>query len=407
MARRLPTILLGLGFAVLLGWYVVSTQRVLAELRREAARSGQMYARIFKALSDTSELASADALFDLARHIRDMGVPVVVTDPHGNPRDTANIPFTAPLNGPRMRAYVDQLDAENPPVIEPGIGIVHIGNTPLVEGLRIIPILQVILLAFLLGASIFTLRTRAHADRERVWAGMARESAHQLGTPLSSLSGWVELLRERDEAAESSSLLDHMQSDLVRLERVAHRFERIGRPPKAEPVDAAELMQRVAAYFRARVPSLAHTVTVCAEVETLERGAAELIPTDQSSGAVGAASTRRGAALVVQGDSVLLEWALESIVKNAIDALAGRGGRVDLTASPFPEGGVRLRIRDDGPGVPAKIRKQIFQPGFSTKQRGWGIGLSLAKRIIEENHGGRLALVPQGDRGATFEIILP
>jgi signal transduction histidine kinase len=383
MARRLPTILLGLGFAVLLGWYVVSTQRVLAELRREAARSGQMYARIFKALSDTSERASADALFDLARHIREMGVPVVVTDPHGIPRYTANIPFRAPLDGPRMRTYVDQLDAENPPVIEPGIGIVHIGNTPLVEGLRIIPILQVILLAFLFGASIFTLRTRAHADRERVWAGMARESAHQLGTPLSSLSGWVELLRERDEAAESSSLLDHMQSDLVRLERVAHRFERIGRPPKAEPVDAAELMQRVAAYFRARVPSLAHTVTVCAEVEAGD--------------------------LSVQGDSVLLEWALEAIVKNAIDALAGRGGRVDLTASPFPEGGVRLRISDDGPGVPAKIRKQIFQPGFSTKQRGWGIGLSLAKRIIEENHGGRLALVPsgQGDRGATFEIILP
>ncbi len=380
MRRRLPTILLGLGFAVLLGWYVVSTQRVLAELRHEAARSGQMYARIFKALSDSSQGANADALFDLAAHIRDMGVPVVVTDPKGVPRDTANIPFHAPLNGPRMRAYIDELDAENPPVIEPGTGIVHIGNTPLVEGLRVIPILQVILLAFLFGATIFSLRTKAHADRERVWAGMARESAHQLGTPLSSLTGWVELLRERDEAEESSSLLDHMQSDLVRLERVAHRFERIGRPPKAEPLDAAELMQRVAGYFRARVPSLAHTVTVCAEVEAGD--------------------------LTVQGDSVLLEWALESIVKNAIDALAGRGGRVDLTAAAYPEGGVRIRISDDGPGVPPKIRKQIFQPGFSTKQRGWGIGLSLAKRIIEENHGGRLALVPS-DRGATFEIILP
>ena len=406
MARRLPMLLLGLGFAILLGWYVVSTQRVLAELRREAARSGQMYARIFKALSDTSERSNADALFDLAKHIREMGVPVVVTDPKGQPRYTANIPFNAPLDGPRMKAYVDELDAENPPVIEPGIGIVHIGNTPLVEGLRIIPILQVILLAFLFGASIFTLRTRAHADRERVWAGMARESAHQLGTPLSSLSGWVELLRERDEAGASSSLLDHMQSDLERLERVAHRFERIGRPPRADPVDTAELMQRVAAYFRVRVPSLAHTVTVCAEVEALELGGAELIRADQSSGAEGAASTRRGAALVVQGDSVLMEWALEAIVKNAIDALAGRGGRVDLTAAPYPEGGVRLRISDDGPGVPPKIRKQIFQPGFSTKQRGWGIGLSLAKRIIEENHGGRLALIPS-DRGATFEIILP
>ncbi len=382
MRPRLPTILLGLGFVVLLVWYVVSTQRVLAELRREAARSGQMYARIFKALSDTSERASADALFDLAKHIREMGVPVVVTDSKGVPRYTANVPFDAPLNGPRMRAYVDQLDAENPPVIEPGIGIVHIGNTPLVEGLRIIPILQVFLLAFLFGASIFTLRTRAHADRERVWAGMARESAHQLGTPLSSLSGWVELLRERDEAEESSSLLDHMQSDLERLERVAHRFERIGRPPNAEPLDAAELMQRVGAYFRARVPSLAHAVTICAEVEAGD--------------------------LTVQGDSVLLEWALEAIIKNAIDALAGRGGRVDLTASAVPGGGVRIRISDDGPGVPREIRKQIFQPGFSTKQRGWGIGLSLAKRIIEENHGGRLALVSaQGDRGATFDIILP
>ncbi|HZS58319.1 MAG TPA: HAMP domain-containing sensor histidine kinase [Gemmatimonadaceae bacterium] len=380
MRRRLSTILLGLGFAVLLGWYIVSTQRVLAELRHEASRSGQMYARIFKALSDSSQGANADALFDLAAHIRDMGVPVVVTDPKGVPRDTANIPFHAPLNGPRMRAYIDELDAENPPVIEPGTGIVHIGNTPLVEGLRVIPILQVILLAFLFGATIFSLRTKAHADRERVWAGMARESAHQLGTPLSSLTGWVELLRERDEADESSSLLDHMQSDLVRLERVAHRFERIGRPPKAEPVDTAELIQRVAGYFRARVPSLAHTVTVCAEVEAGD--------------------------LTVQGDSVLLEWALEAIVKNAIDALAGRGGRVDLTAAVYPEGGVRIRISDDGPGVPPKIRKQIFQPGFSTKQRGWGIGLSLAKRIVEENHGGRLALVPS-DRGATFEIILP
>src|SRR5262249_13909929 len=148
---------------------------------------------------------------------------------------------------------------------------------------------------------------------------------------------------------------------------VAHRFERIGRPPKAEPVDAAELMERVAAYFRARVPSLAHTVTICAERE----------PGD----------------LTGQGDSVLLEWALEAIIKNAINALAGRGGRVDLKASPVPEGGVRIRVSDDGPGVPREIRKQVFQPGFSTKQRGWGIGLSLAKRIVEENHGGRLALV--------------
>jgi signal transduction histidine kinase len=378
--RRAPAVLLVVGFAVLLGWYAIYTQRVIAELRREAARSGLMSAQVFRALSDPSEGASTAAVLDLAQHIRESGVPVIVTDPHGVPRDTANLPFVARLDGSEMRAYVHTLDAQNPPVIEPGVGVVHFGNTPLVEGLRVIPVLQGILLAFLIAFGVVTLRTRAHVEREKVWAGMARESAHQLGTPLSSLSGWLELLRDRGADGPASSVLDHMQSDLDRLERVAHRFERIGRPSRAQPVEAGELVDRVAAYFRARVPSLAHTVTV---------------------------TTRRGDGdLTVEGDAVLLEWAVEALAKNAIDALAGRGGHVDLSAEALPEGGVRLRVADDGPGVARELRQQVFRPGFSTKARGWGIGLSLARRIVEDNHGGRLVLVPV-ERGATFDIILP
>jgi signal transduction histidine kinase len=110
--------------------------------------------------------------------------------------------------------------------------------------------------------------------------------------------------------------------------------------------------------------------------------------------------------LTVEGDAVLLEWAVEALAKNAIDALAGRGGQVTLSAHALPEGGVRLRVADDGPGVARELRKEIFRPGFSTKARGWGIGLSLARRIVEESHGGRLVLV-SADRGATFDIILP
>lgn len=222
MPRRAPAILLVVGFTVLLGWYAIYTQRVIAELRREASRSGLMSARVFRALSDPSEGASTAALLDLAQHIREIGVPVIVTDPHGIPRDTANLPFAARLDSPRMRDYVAELDAQNPPVIEPAVGIVHFGNTPLVRGLRVIPVLQGILLAFLIAFGVFTLRTRAHVDREKVWAGMARESAHQLGTPLSSLSGWLELLRERAPGGPAATVLDHMQSDLDRLDRVAH-----------------------------------------------------------------------------------------------------------------------------------------------------------------------------------------
>jgi signal transduction histidine kinase len=380
MPRRAPAILLVVGFTVLLGWYAIYTQRVIAELRREASRSGLMSARVFRALSDPSEGASTAALLDLAQHIREIGVPVIVTDPHGVPRDTANLPFVARLDSPQMRDYVSELDAQNPPVIEPAVGIVHFGNTPLVRGLRVIPVLQGILLAFLIAFGVFTLRTRAHVDREKVWAGMARESAHQLGTPLSSLSGWLELLRERAPGGPAAAVLDHMQSDLDRLDRVAHRFERIGRPSRAQPVEAGELVERVAAYFRARVPSLAHTVTITTQ--------------------------RAEGNLQVEGDAVLLEWAVEALAKNAIDALAGRGGHVCLSAEPVPEGGVRLRVADDGPGVARELRKDVFRPGFSTKARGWGIGLSLARRIVEDNHGGRLVLVP-ADRGATFDIILP
>jgi signal transduction histidine kinase len=212
-----------------------------------------------------------------------------------------------------------------------------------------------------------------------LWAGMARESAHQLGTPLSSLGGWIELLEERAPDETSLTAARHMRGDLERLDRVAHRFERIGRDPKFEEIDVPALVRRVATYFQARVPTLANTVAI--ELEIVE-------PLH-----------------VVRGDAVLLEWAVEVLAKNAIDALAGRGGHVRLSAVPGPDDAVVIRVADDGPGVPRELRSRVFEPGFSTKQSGWGIGLSLAKRIVEENHGGKLVLSP-ATPGATFEIIL-
>jgi len=201
-----------------------------------------------------------------------------------------------------------------------------------------------------------------------------------LGTPLSSLSGWLELLE--DQGAENPSLaraVSQMQQDLTRLDRVAHRFERIGRPPRRDEVDLGHMVERMATYFAARVPTLARKVSVRAE-----------LPDEP---------------LIVAADGVLLEWVLEVLVKNAIDALGGRGGNVVISAEPVAEGGGRVRVVDDGPGVPRTMRKKIFDAGFTTKERGWGIGLSLARRIVEENHGGKLLLVDT-DRGATFDVIL-
>lgn len=379
MRRIAPVTLATVAVAALLVWYVIYTQGVVRELRREASRVGQMYARVYDGLNDPSTDAANTALLDLSRHIRESGVPLIITDSKGTPTDTANLPSRMELQSPQLKEFVRAIDRQNKPIAEGDAGTVHFGNTPLVRGLRIIPLLQSVLIGLFLLAGAYALRTRGRADREQIWAGMARESAHQLGTPISSMSGWIELLRDAEGDDLTRSAVSHMDGDLERLKRVANRFERIGRPPRKEKVDIGELVDRVATYFRARVPTLAQRVTIT--------------------------SNRGDEPLYVNGDAVLLEWAIESLAKNAIDALAGRDGEVAMSASALPEGQVRVRVSDNGPGVPRELGKRIFEPGFSTKEHGWGIGLPLARRIIRDNHGGELMLAPS-ERGATFDIIL-
>jgi signal transduction histidine kinase len=380
MRRGAPEFLVGLLLAILLASYVVYTQRVVRELRREALRSSQMYARVFRAQSDTSEAAGTQALLDVSKSIVAQGVPIIVTNPAGRPTASANLPPEVAGDDARIREYVQQLDRQNRPVIDSLVGQIHYGNTPLVNWLRIIPALQAATAFVLLLAAVSLVRARGNAERERVWAGMARESAHQLGTPLSSLAGWVELLEEGRGDATSAAVAANMRADIDRLDRVAHRFERIGRERRADQVDLHALVDRITEYFRARVPSLAHAVEidVAAHVEPVS----------------------------VKGDAVLLEWAFEVLVKNAVDALAGRGGRIIVATRALADGGAIVTVTDDGPGIPRDLRARIFEPGFSTKQSGWGIGLSLARRIVEESHGGTLRLA-SADRGASFEIILP
>ncbi|HEY9478596.1 MAG TPA: hypothetical protein VIP79_00840, partial [Gemmatimonadaceae bacterium] len=283
MRRGAPAVILGALLALLLALYIVYSRRVVVELRADAARYGQMYARVFRALADPSEGSGNAALLELSRHIRELGVPVIVTDIGGAPTAAANLPFQAPLDDPRVRDYIPRLDRQNVPVVEPGIGTVHFGDSKLITSLRVIPVILALLITMLFGVGLYTLRERVRADRERVWAGMARESAHQLATPLSSLSGWLELLGGRSHDEVAGSAIAHMSADLERLERVSHRFERIGRPPRRDPLDLGELVVRVGAYFQERVPTLAHAVTIVA--------------------------SRGTEPVIVEGDEVLLEWA--------------------------------------------------------------------------------------------------
>lgn len=378
--RRWPVFAMVFGVLGLLTWYVAYTQHVVHELRAAAAVQGRMYSRLFDALQDPNTSTDPElVLLELAAQVRESGLPMIFVDTTGRISLTVNVPEEIQSDTVRLRAMIREMDKANPPIIKPVTGSVHLGDSTIVSQLRYIPLLQAAGILFLLGFGIYALVERGRAEREKVWAGMAREAAHQLGTPLSAIAGWIELLGETSLGGTAQRAVEAMSQDVTRLERVSHRFERIGRPPRDESVDAAALVDRLAAYFAARAPTLARTVTVTSE--------------------------HPDGPLVTRGDRVLLEWVLEVLIKNAIDALGGQSGAVVVSANPLPEGGVRIRVADTGPGVPRALRKRIFDAGFTTKDRGWGIGLSLARRIVEENHEGKLVLADT-DRGAAFDVIL-
>jgi len=389
LPRRYWPTALGLLAAVVLGWYLLYSQLLLREMQRDALVHYQIYSRIFSALTDPdpTEGAAEGALLELSDYIRSLDFPIIMTDPDGIPAHVSNLPFEAdpnnPSDHPRLYAYARHLAQIHEP-LHTELGTFYFGNPPVLERMRWIPWLLVGALGGLVLAAWLLVRHNQRVERERIWATMARESAHQMATPLSSLAGWVEILRlppeERDEMATVEAVAAEMEADIDRLEKVAHRFEWIGRPVRFEAVEVRTLLRTLERYVRVRMPQLSQGVELELEVP-------EGLPP-------------------VHGNAVLLEWALENLVKNALDALAGSGGNIQIRAERVSPRRVAIEVADDGPGVAPSVRTSLFDPGVTTKKGGWGVGLSLTRRIVEDVHHGKLELVPT-ERGALFVATLP
>ncbi len=377
--RRLAPALVILLVALLAGLSAGSGWIIVRHFKGDASSISRLYSGVFAGLNDPSDGGAENALLGLGEQVRAVGIPLIVTDDDGRVTAAANLPFTAVLEDPRVKLYAEELDRRNPPIRDSALGslTLHYGPVPAQRQLTALAVVQGLILVIIIAVGVTAWRNAMAAQRDALWVAMAREAAHQMGTPLMSLQGWIEQLRHR--AAPPPQLAEHLEADAVRLERVAQRFERIGHTLRRDPIDLGELAAKLVAYFGPRLPTRVNRIVLTADVQ--------------------------GTAPVVLGDPILLEWALESLIKNAIDALQGREGTITVRVRQ-EAGSAVLRVVDDGPGVSGELRRTLFDPGVTTKSSGWGIGLALARRVVEDSHGGELMLEPT-ESGATFVIRIP
>ena len=259
---------------------------------------------------------------------------------------------------------------------------VYYGDSGIIRTLCFFPYIQFGLLALFLGMGYLSLSSIKRNEQSNLWVGMAREAAHQLGTPLSSLYGWVALLRESNNDQQTLHVVNEVSKDLQRMQTVAERFNKIGSIPELKPKKAAPIIRQVMEYLEKRMPQLGKHVTLSLDIRSEKR-----IPINKE----------------------LFAWALENLLKNALDAIDNKSSdaRVHIEAHEH-HGYYVIDITDSGKGIQKKVRSEIFNPGYSTKKRGWGLGLSLTRRIVEEYHQGKVFVYKSAPgEGTTFRLMFP
>ncbi len=285
------------------------------------------------------------------------------------------------INHPdRLRRQIEKFTEENPPHPvrfwwDPDhYHIIFYGNSSLLKMLYYFPYGQILVITTFILLGFIAFRSSKHDEQNRVWIGLAKETAHQLGTPTSSLLGWIEYLRAQDI---DQSAVEEMNKDLTHLMKIVDRFSKIGSETPLMPANINEVVSGSVMYFRKRIPRNV----------TLDYNGLAIAPVQANI------------------NVALFEWVVENLMKNSLDALQGHGA-IEVRISS-DDRNVMIDVKDTGKGIPKGNWKRIFEPGFTTKTRGWGLGLSLSRRIVEEYHQGKIAVVDSEiGRGTTIRITL-
>ncbi len=402
-ARRLVEVYILFSVVLIAFMLFGYTHLLIGQLREEVRKTSKAYVTYQTLMaSEIYDHSLAMVIIGLSQEIGStMNFPSIVTDAEGNPMAWSEdyvkkLGKDPDQNLELLREFAADLDKNNEPLsivrytydpetghpVSTVFGYFHYGEPRIIRLLYWVPLLQLVLIGAFAFLGLVTYRRLKAAETQAVWAGLARETAHQLGTPISSLIGWHELLRENCAATpEASDPLNQMSLDIERLEKVAARFQEIGAPVALTYGDLVPIVARSLEYGQRRIPKSSY-IKITAETP------------DE---------------LNIRHNPLLFEWVLENLIKNAVDALVNAEsdtGNIRIKLEGTDKYAV-LTVADDGPGIEPANVKRIFTPGFTTKTKGWGLGLALVRRIVYDIHRGKIEVKSEEKRGTRFTVSLP
>lgn len=396
-----------IGVAVLILGVLIYSNHLISRMRAQTEATTRLFARFVDNVH--FEVDEDGRLTLLLEVVEETNLPIIVTVLEGRPIAWHHVPvaeateedlelsrYMNPNQPPpgkmrKLMELVREFDRVNRPIPVEVVGMdrvqgwIHYGKSPLERELRYMPFVQLGLFLVFMGVALQGFRYLKVGEQRSIWVGMAKETAHQLGTPLSALLGWVQLLKNKVDSGRYEDVgasIKEMEVDLTRLSKVTDRFSKIGSQPELKIVDVNPILERTVSYFHRRLPRLKTDSTIT------------LKPSDCPP---------------IRGNEELLEWVFENLIKNGLDALGDGGGSIEIgISSRSSRKVVEILFKDTGKGILPAHREQIFRPGFTTKTRGWGLGLALTRRIVEDYHEGSLRLVDtRPGKGTTFAVRLP
>lgn len=372
--------ILGIIFVILLLGY---TQVLVNELRRDNREVVRLYASFIANIVQDENETNLNFIFE--NIIKKVKFPLIQTDTNDKPQLWKNLPKNIHSDTDRIK-FMKLIDKNNSPIPliyrdanigDITFGYLHYGDSSIVEKLKswtyvILFSMGIFIFIGFLGFSFIR-----NNEKKHIWVGMARETAHQLGTPVSALMGWVDWLKDHPE--KSNEILSEIELDLQRLEQISRRFSNMGSKPNFSEFDLSVKVEKIVEYLNKRLPSLGKKVELLNDIDP---------------------------GIKINGNGSLLAWAIENIIRNGIDAIEREDGQISISLKQA-NNIVKIQIHDNGIGIQKKDWKNIFRPGFSTKKTGWGLGLSLSKRIVEDIHNGSLSIASSSmKKGTIIQISL-